>query len=85
MTPTPREGNSGIKGVKLLDFLKNRLVYSGACFRQTKCIIMVIEEGFIKIVKFITPGAKVLVQERGHISHKLKMHHLKKGLLYTQA
>ena len=35
MTPTPRDGNFGVKSVKLMYFLKNLLLYSEAWFRQT--------------------------------------------------
>ena len=55
-------------------FLKNLLLYSGAWFRQTKCIVMMTKEGSTKIVNFMTPGAGVLVLGRGHIIHIVKMH-----------
>ena len=41
-------------------FLK-KILYSGARFRQSKCIVMMTTEGSTKIVNFITPGAGVLV------------------------
>ena len=86
MTPTQRGGNFGVKSVKLIYFLKNRLHYSGAWFRQTKCIVMMTKEGSTKIVNFMTPGAGVLVLGRGHISHMVKMHYFFKNLLlYSQA
>ena len=41
---------------------------------------------FTKNVNFMTPGAGVLVQGRGHISHIVKMHQFfKKPLLYSLA
>ena len=67
-------------------FLKNLLLYSGAWFRQIKCIVMVTKEGSTKIISFMTPGAGVLVQGHGHISYLVKMHYfLKNYLLYSQA
>ena len=65
-------------------FLKNLLLYSGAWFRQTKCIVMMTKEGSTKIVTFMTPGAGVLVLRCGHISHIVKMHYFFKNLLYSQ-
>ena len=86
MTPTPRGGNFGVKSVKLIYFFKNLLLYSGARFRQTKCIVMMTREGSTKIVNFMTPGAGVLVLGRSHISHIVKMHYFFKNLLlYSQA
>ena len=44
------------------------------------------KERSTKIVNFMTPEAGVLVQERGHISHIVKMHYFFKNLsLYSQA
>ena len=54
MTPSPRGGNFGVKSVKLMDFLKH-LLYSGSRFRQSKCIVIMTEEGHTKIVNFICP------------------------------
>ena len=86
MTPTPREGNVGVKSVKLMYFLKNLLLYSGAWFRKTKYIVMMTKEQSTKIVNFMTPRAGVLVLGRGLISHKVKMHFFFKNLLlYSQA
>ena len=65
---------------------KKTILYSGAGFRQTKCIVMMTKEGITKIVNFITPGAGVLVLGLGHVSHKVKMNYVFKSLLlYTQA
>ena len=75
MTSTPRGGNFGVKSVKLMYFLKNLLLYSGAWFRQTKYIVTITKEGSTKIVNFMTPLAGVLVLGRGHISHIVKMHY----------
>ena len=50
-------------------FFKNLLLYSGAWFRQTKCIVMMTKEGSTKIVNFMNPGAGVLMLGRGHISY----------------
>ena len=67
-------------------FLKNLLVYSGAWSIQTKCIVIMAQEGSTKGVNLMTPGAGVLVQGRGHISHIVKMHYFFKNLLlYSQA
>ena len=54
-------------------FLKNLLLYSGAWFRQTKCIVMMTKEGSTKIVNSLRAG--VLVHGRGRISHIVKMHY----------
>ena len=49
-------------------------------------IVMMTKEGFTKIVNFMTPGAGVLVLERGHISHIVKLHcFFNNLLLYSQA
>ena len=67
-------------------FLKNLLLYSGAWFKQTKCIVMMTKEGYTKIVNFMTPGAGVLGLGRGHITCLVKMHYCFKNLLlYSQA
>ena len=66
---TSRDGNFGVKSVKLMYFSKNLLLYSSAWSIQTKCIVMMTKEGFPKIVNFMTRGAGVLVQGHGHISH----------------
>ena len=50
-------------------FFKNLLLYSGAWFRQTKCIVMMTKEGSTKIITFMNPGAGVLMLRRGNISH----------------
>ena len=63
-------------------FFKNRL-YSGACFRQTKYIIMMTNEGSTTIVNYMTPGSGVFVLGRGHTSHILKMHNSFKNLLFN--
>ena len=42
---------------------------------------MMTKEGFTKIINFMTPGAGVLVQGRGHISYIMKMHYFFKNLL----
>ena len=47
---------------------------------------MMTKEGCTKIVNFMTPGAGVLVQGRGHISHIAKLYYFFKNfLLYSQA
>ena len=79
--PPPRRGNFWVKSVKLMYFLKNLLLYSGAWFRQTKYIAMITKEGFNKIVNFMTPGAGVLALGCGHISQKVKLHYFFKNLL----
>ena len=55
-------------------FLKN-LLYSEACFRQKKCIVMMTKEGSTQIDNFMTSGAGVLALGRGHISHIVNMHY----------
>ena len=54
-SPFPREGNFWVKSVELMFFLKNRLLYTRARFRQTKYMYTVTKEGSI-IVLFITTG-----------------------------
>ena len=36
-------------------------------YKLTDCIVMMTKEGSTIIVNFVTPGAEVLVQGRGHI------------------
>ena len=85
MTPTPKGGggNSGVKSVKLMYFLKNLLLYSQALIRQTKYVVMMTKEGSTKIVNFMTPGAGVPVLGRGHISNVVKMHYFFKIFFST--
>ena len=71
--PTQRGGNYGVKSVKFKYFLKNLLLFSGAWFRQTKCVVLITKEGSTKIVNFKTPVAGVLVLGRGHIGYLLKL------------
>ena len=40
---------------------------------------MMTKEGSTKIVNFMNPGTGVFVLERGHISHKVKLHYLFKN------
>ena len=48
-------------------------------------VVMVTKEGSTKIVNFMTPGAGILVKERGHRSHIVKLHYFFKNLLlYSQ-
>ena len=70
-----------VKSVKLLYFLKNLLLYSQAWIRQTKYVVMMTREGSTKVVHFMTPGAGVLVQGRGQISHIVKMLYFFKNIL----
>ena len=42
-------------------FLKNLFLYSGARFKQTKCVVMMTKKGSTKIVNFMTSGSGVLV------------------------
>ena len=72
--------------VKMHYFFKNLLLYSQALIRQTKYIVMMIKEGFTKIVTFMTPRAGFLMLGRDHISHIVKKHYFFKNLLlYSQA
>ena len=67
--------------VKMHSFFDIPLLYSGAWFRQNKCIVLMTKEGSTKIVNFITPGAGVFVSGRGHI---VKMQYFFNNLLvYT--
>ena len=59
--------------VKIHSFFKILLFYSQAKNRQTKRIVIIAKEGSTKIINFITPGAGVLVQGRGHICYIVKM------------
>ena len=62
-------------------FIKSSSVFPGidqtnqVCSNETK-------EGSTKIVNFMTLGAGVLVQGRGHISHRVKMFYFFKNLLH---
>ena len=48
-------------------------------------VVMMTKEVSTKIVNFMTPGAGILVQERGHRSHIVNMHFFFKNLLlYSQ-
>ena len=87
MTPTPGGCDFWGKKCKIAVFLY-KIFFStqGAWFRQTKCIVMMTKEGSTKTVKFMTPGAEVLVLGCGHISHIVKLHYFFKNLLlYSQA
>ena len=64
-------------------FIKNLLLYSQAYGRQTKCIVMIAQEGSTKIVNFMTPRAGVLVLGPGHISHLVKMNYFSKNPLLS--
>ena len=75
MTPTPRGGNLGVKNLKLMYFFKTFLLYSGAWFILTKCIVMMIKEGSTKVVNFMTPGGGVLFARAWPLSHIVKMHY----------
>ena len=67
-------------------FLLNLLLYSGAWFIQTMCIVIMTEEGSTKIVNFMTSGLGVLVLRCGHMSYMVKIHHFFKNLsLYSEA
>ena len=57
MTPPPPPHPKWGKNVKLMYFLKNLLLHSGACFRQNKFVVMMTEEGSTQIVNFMTPGS----------------------------
>ena len=59
--------------VKLHFIFNNLLLYTQAYIRQTKFVLVMTKEGFTKIVNFMFPGAGVLVQRRGHISHIVKI------------
>ena len=86
MTLKPKGSNFWVKGVKLTYFSENLLLYFGAWFRQTKCVVIMTKERSTKIVNFMTPGIGVLVLGRGHISHIVKMlNFFKNLLLYSQA
>ena len=54
--------------------------------RQTKCLVMITNEGSTKIVNFMTPGEGVLVLGCCHISHIVKMNYFFQNLfLYSEA
>ena len=57
-----------------------------AIIEPSSLIVMINKKGYTKTVNFMTSGAGVLVQERSHISHIVKVHHfLKILLLYFHA
>ena len=66
--------------VKMHYYSENLLLYSGALFRQTKCIFMMTEEGPNKIINFMTPGEGVLVLRCGHLSFIVKRNKFFKNL-----
>ena len=75
-----------VKKFKIVVFLKNLLLDSQALISKTKYVVMMTKEVSKKIVNFMTPGAGVLVQGCGHISHIVKLHYFFKNLLlYSQA
>ena len=57
--------------VKMHYFSKNFILYSQALIRQSKYMVMMTREGSTKIVNFMTPVARVLVQGSGHIIKSL--------------
>ena len=67
-------------------FFLNLLLYSGAWFKQTLCIVMMNEGGSTKIIIFMRFGAGFLLLGRGHTCHIVKMHYtFKNSLLYSKA
>ena len=52
--------------VKIHNFFKN-LLFSQALMGQTKYIVMMTKDVFIKVVSFMTPGAGFPVLGNGHI------------------
>ena len=69
------------KREKFMYFFKNLLLYSGACFRQTKHIVIMTKEGSTKIVNFMTLRGGIFVLGRDHIDHKVKMRYFSKNHL----
>ena len=69
--------------VKMHYFSKNRLLYSLAQIRHTRCIVMIAKEGSSRIVNFMIRMAGVFVLGRGRISHILKMHFFFKIFFFT--
>ena len=70
-----RGDNFGGKKCKIDVFHKKKiLLYSGAWFSRSNCIVMLTKAMFTKVVDFMTPG-----QGRGHISHIVKMHYFLKN------
>ena len=53
-------------------FLKNLLLYSGAWFSQTSCIVMFDKQKVFQNSKFMTPEVGVLVLRCDHKSHRVK-------------
>ena len=49
--------------------------------RQTKFIVIMTKDVFVKVGSFMTPGTGVPVLESGHISHIMKMKFSFKTLL----
>ena len=78
-----RGGNLWVKSVKRMFFFKKNLLHSGAQSIKPKSIVMITKEGSTKIVYFITPGAGVLVQGHGHITHIVKMPYFFKMFFFT--
>ena len=61
-------------------FLEQFLLYYPAQIRQTMYIVILTNEGYTKIVNFMTTDAGVLMLGREHISHIVKMPYLCKNL-----
>ena len=55
--------------------LKNLLLYSGAWFRQNKCIVIMTKEESTKIENFMTPGhgQELFVRALTHKSYSEKV------------
>ena len=83
---TTMRGYFRVKSVKLMYFFKNLLLYLGAWFRQTKCLVMMTKEKSTRIVNFVSPRAGVLLLGCGHMSYSEKrIIRLKFFFLYSQA
>ena len=55
-------------------FFTNVLLYFFAWITQTKNFVMMTNEEFTKLVKFMTTGAVIAKLGRGHITHTVKRH-----------
>lgn len=67
--------------VKLHYFFRYNLLHSWELIRKPEHFLMMTKEWSIKTVNFMNPGTGVLILERGHIGHTLKMHYFFKIVL----
>ena len=73
--------NFRVISVNLMCFLRNLFLYSGAWFRQTKCIVMMTKKGTTKTVNFFPPGQGFLCSAWPYKSYSENTFFLKSSTL----